>query len=454
MNRPLQSIVFLAFISSAYTFNAAALAIDAQSFEVLSRSCANCGACIDKKKAMAKEAGQRRTDYEEMMANAKRMAADLDPETRAMYLQQVEMAESSIQDEYAEDMADAELGLNCDRCDAFKMKCIENLESLYDPAKFDLLSNYSAADIKRYLEYALLAEESYGGDTARNSQILKTESGNHILITTDNNGDVVIAFKGTSLPSKGELATLGVISATEFVAKKMLPLPVKTLASSVSIPSPTAQYAGNMQSVKDMAANVQQYLGKIPKQYEEGVAVVSHIVANYPPEKKITVIGHSKGGGQALYASVAASMAVNSTDKVSRVNTVVFNPAVINDMNWVKLINQSANEIGMKEVASRLGYQSEIMSISMDGDPVSLGTLLDPNPSNSPGALLLEEQLERRVVKPSDPAASAMDRHTINRLIMEMSQLYLANKDKSGQCSGCQRYIRALAQFSRQHMLQ
>ncbi len=121
----------------------------------------------------------------------------------------------------------------------------------------------------------------------------------------------------------------------------------------------TAGLAG-MQFGKDLHANVKQFMGSVPKRYEEGVNIVAHYFERVPADKRITIVGHSKGGGEAFYASAAASLFASSTEKVAGLKTVVFNPAVINDANWVSLIHKAATEKTMNEIASRSGYQEEV----------------------------------------------------------------------------------------------
>ncbi len=100
----------------------------------------------------------------------------------------------------------------------------------------------------------------------------------------------------------------------------------------------------------DVVTDVQNFMGTKPEQYQEAMAFVQKVLDDAPPGVKITLTGHSLGGGLASYAALKFNK-----------EAVVFNAAGLG--KWLR------DDIPQENIERR--EQSLVRNIDLKGDPVS-----------------------------------------------------------------------------------
>lgn len=114
-----------------------------------------------------------------------------------------------------------------------------------------------------------------------------------------------------------------------------------------------------------VATNLKQTAGFLPRQYVEAAALVEKHVRAHPVDKLVFVTGHSKGGGAAAYAYVAAYLSSElSPEQLRRIRCVTFNAAVVREQNWRRLFRRSGSD-------NDGPAPNSIQSLVMQDDPVS-----------------------------------------------------------------------------------
>lgn len=120
-----------------------------------------------------------------------------------------------------------------------------------------------------------------------------------------------------------------------------------------------------------VATNLKQTTGFLPRQYIEAGELVADVMlreaGRLPPGGRVYVTGHSKGGGAAAYAFVAAMIDPDLTpEQTERLRCVTFNAAVVRERNWRRLFRLQRREASDVEPAA-----GSIVSLCMRDDPVS-----------------------------------------------------------------------------------
>lgn len=118
-----------------------------------------------------------------------------------------------------------------------------------------------------------------------------------------------------------------------------------------------------------MATNLKQSTGFLPRQYVEAASLVEEHVRRHPPAKLVYVTGHSKGGGAAAYAYVAAGLSSAVTaEQAGRLRCVTYNAAVVREQNWRRLFRSLGRGAGR---SGREPAAGSIRALVMQDDPVS-----------------------------------------------------------------------------------
>ena len=200
------------------------------------------------------------------------------------------------------------------------------------------LGQCAPAETRLYLALAKASEAAY--DDSRPG-LERTPSGCVALVTEDGDGNLVIAFRGSML------------------ADRTPEHPFSSLGG-----------ANMRRNYRDwVATNLKQASGFLPRQYTEAAVLVEKHVREHPVDKLVFVTGHSKGGGAATYAHVAASLSpIVSARQAGRMRCVTFNAAVVRERNWRRLYR----ELGRNTDASRKELAAgSIHALCMRDDPVS-----------------------------------------------------------------------------------
>lgn len=94
-----------------------------------------------------------------------------------------------------------------------------------------------------------------------------------------------------------------------------------------------------LRAIQDwLETNLTQFFGQMPVQYIEAADLAVQVILRHPNANRIFITGHSKGGGQAEFATAAAWLATDIPPQVkSRIMGVTFNAAVVREMNWQRL---------------------------------------------------------------------------------------------------------------------
>lgn len=235
-------------------------------------------------------------------------------------------------------------------------------------------------DWRRCLALAEAAGASYD-ETSPDA--LTTPSGCAALVREDSEGNLVIAFRGSMLTDrtrKGPFSTFG--------------------------------GATMRRNYRDWAAtNLKQATGFLPRQYEEAAALVERFVLAHPADKRVYVTGHSKGGGVAAYAAVAACLSEKvDAERARRVRAVTFNAAVVRERNWRRLFRRHARQ-RVDDVLGRLADSRAICALTMRDDPISKIAAGE------------RASFEYTVVIVPTAELSPMEQHGIDAIIAEIAAL-------------------------------
>ncbi len=193
-------------------------------------------------------------------------------------------------------------------------------------------------ELRRYLTLAEASEMAYDDSQ---SGLESTPSGCVALIREDREGNLIIAFRGSMLGDrnpKHRFSNLG----------------------------------GRImrRNYRDwVATNLKQVSGFLPRQYVEAAALVEEQVRKHPLDKLVFVTGHSKGGGAATYAFVAANLSAKvSKEQAERLRAVTFNAAVVRERNWRRLQRRPDRDTAASAKEPPAG---SIIALCMRDDPVS-----------------------------------------------------------------------------------
>ena len=237
------------------------------------------------------------------------------------------------------------------------------------------------AEVKLYLALANASERSYDDSRAG---LEETPSGCVALVEEDADGNLVIAFRGSmhrDRTPEHRFSNLG--------------------------------GANIRRTYRDwVATNLKQTAGFLPRQYVEAAAVVEKHVRGHPVDRLVYVTGHSKGGGAATYAYVAALVSQDVSKKQARrLRCVTFNAAVVKEQNWRRLFRRLEGDAAKaeREVAS-----ASVCALVMADDPVSkiaapeerryvkrikITPTTDMTPNEQHGIRAVIGELEDRVVR-------------------------------------------------------
>lgn len=114
-----------------------------------------------------------------------------------------------------------------------------------------------------------------------------------------------------------------------------------------------------------VATNLKQTAGFLPRQYVEAAELVAREAGRLPEGGRLYVTGHSKGGGAAAYAYVAAATdPAVLPERADRIRCVTFNAAVVRERNWRRLFRT-------RRASAAEPAAGSIVSLCMRDDPVS-----------------------------------------------------------------------------------
>lgn len=196
----------------------------------------------------------------------------------------------------------------------------------------------SPGEVKLYLALARASELSYDDSQPG---LESTPSGCVALVREDDDGNLVIAFRGSLIGDRNPKHPFSNLSG-----------------------------ANIRRNYRDwVATNLKQTAGFLPRQYTEAASLVEKYVDEHPADKLLYITGHSKGGGAATYAYVAVSVSPNiSVRKVQRMRCVTFNAAVVREQNWSRLFRRFEHDNARTE--NQLADAS-VCALVMADDPVS-----------------------------------------------------------------------------------
>ncbi len=200
------------------------------------------------------------------------------------------------------------------------------------------LRDFSPAQLQAYRDLAVACEQAYADDQPG---LVTTPAGCVALVREDVRGNLVIAFRGSMLGDRNPQH------------------PFSNLGGK------------NMRrNYRDwVATNLKQTTGFLPRQYVEAAEVVAERLRSHPPDKYVLITGHSKGGGAATYAAVAARIAPEvSPEQADRMRVVTFNAAVVREQNWRRLFRRREERKGEAPVDTP---PNSILAFTMADDPVS-----------------------------------------------------------------------------------
>lgn len=205
-------------------------------------------------------------------------------------------------------------------------------------ADAESLEKCEQEEVRLYLALAEASEAAYNDSQPG---LESTPSGCVALIREDEDGNLVVAFRGSLLGDR---------------------VPKRRFSNFGG--------ANIRRGYRDwVATNLKQTAGFLPRQYTEAALLLEKHVRAHPVDKLVFVTGHSKGGGAAAYAFVAAALSANlSGEQRGRVRCVTFNAAVIREKNWRRLFRGLGRDAAasVKEPAP-----GSITSLVMAEDPVS-----------------------------------------------------------------------------------
>lgn len=241
-------------------------------------------------------------------------------------------------------------------------------------------AQYDRGDLDYYLFLAKASQLAY--EDAPDG-LVETESGCVALLLQNGGGDVAVAFRGS------------------VVGDRQKRHPFSSLGGRAV-----------RQTYRDWAAtNLKQVTGFLPRQYLEAAEIVAKQAAALPVDKRLYVTGHSKGGGAAEFAVVAAHLNPDlSSAQKERIHCVTFNAAVVAAMNWKRLQRQYPRS-DMEAVRRLLAEPGKLVAVSMAGDLVSrIGAGEDP-------------AFGTRLLIPPHEEMSALAQHDIATVVFEITLL-------------------------------
>ena len=246
----------------------------------------------------------------------------------------------------------------------------------------DGLDGCEPEELRLYLALAEASALAYDDSQAGLEQ---TPSGCVALIREDADGNLVIAFRGSMLgdrASKHRFSSFG--------------------------------GANIRRNYRDwVATNLKQSAGFLPHQYVEAAALVEEHVRRHPVGKRVYITGHSKGGGAAAYAYVAACLSSTvSIEQARRMRCVTYNAAVVREQNWRRLFRGLERGAGL---SGREPAAGSIHALVMNDDPVSkiaaaeerryvkrlgIPSTIDRTPNEQHGIQVVIDELRRRQTQP------------------------------------------------------
>ncbi len=156
-------------------------------------------------------------------------------------------------------------------------------------------------------------------------------------------------------------------------------------------------------SSSDWQADVLNFFGKVPEQYEQAVSFVKQVVDKAKPhDYEIVVTGHSLGGGLAAYAALACEQ-----------HAVVFNAAGLGE------------GLKHKVFANFQDFAALVTNIDVKGDPVSrmgkqVGTVYTVNP---PASLVARWESHRNATGPANAFDDIIDPHLMENVILSLQEI-------------------------------
>lgn len=196
----------------------------------------------------------------------------------------------------------------------------------------------SLTELALYLALAHASEQAYDDSQPG---LESTPSGCVALVRDDADGNLIIAFRGSMLGDRNPRHRFSNLGG-----------------------------ANVRRTYRDwVATNLKQTTGFLPRQYVEAASLVEKHALAHPADKLIYITGHSKGGGAATYAYVAASVAsATSRRQAGRLRCITFNAAVVKEQNWRRLFRRLGQDaaITVKEPAA-----ASVTALIMSDDPVS-----------------------------------------------------------------------------------
>lgn len=200
------------------------------------------------------------------------------------------------------------------------------------------LGDFSPAQLRAYWDLAVACEQAYDDGQP---DLVVTPAGCAALMREDERGNLVVAFRGSMLGDRNPK-------------------------------HPFSNLGGRnvRRNYRDwVATNLKQTTGFLPRQYVEAAELVAECLRTHPVDKYVLVTGHSKGGGAATYAAVAARLADGVlAEQAERMRVVTFNAAVVREQNWRRLFRRVEERT---DEASIDTPERSILAFVMADDPVS-----------------------------------------------------------------------------------
>lgn len=239
------------------------------------------------------------------------------------------------------------------------------------------LDDCGAAEVNLYLALARASEMAYDDSQPG---LEETPSGCVALVREEADGSLIIAFRGSMLRDRNPEHAFSDLGG-----------------------------ANVRRAYRDwVATNLKQTAGFLPRQYVEAAAVVEAHVREHPVDKPVYVTGHSKGGGAATYAFIAAGISPNVPGKkVLRMRCVTFNAAVVKEQNWRRLFRRPKGETPVPETKLSAG---SVHALVMADDPVSRIAASE------------ERRYVKRIVIAPSPGLTPNEQHTIRAVINELEK--------------------------------
>lgn len=241
------------------------------------------------------------------------------------------------------------------------------------------LDSFQPTDLRLFLSLAKTSKTAYDDSQAG---LKITPSGCVALVQEDQDGNLIIAFRGSMLGDRNPRHRFSNLGG-----------------------------ANIRRNYRDwVATNLKQATGFLPRQYVEAAALVEEQVLKHPVDKRVFITGHSKGGGAATYAFVA----VNLSSKVSkrqrgRVHCVTFNAAVVREQNWRRLYRRLDDKT---DVSRKTVPALSILALCMRDDPVSKIAASEERP-----------YVKRIYITPTIPRTPT-EQHGIDVIIDELENVY------------------------------